>query len=233
MGRPLEPEAPEPGLEHLRTPLLQLRGEATSLAPELAQIDAAGAGDLERVAHEPALQAARCRLDVELQPERMLPPGKGLIGVEPRGGQQLGFAREVESVAVPVQHRGARAQLGERGLAAGFGERERAPAQLLALASIDASAERLRHDLRAEAETEHGAAVPQAAFDGGDLSLEERIVPRLVDADRSAQNDQQIRIDEIAGAEIVQAGVAISDGEAEFAQHRGKAAEVLERDVPD
>src|SRR5579862_9792918 len=121
------------------------------------------------MADEPALQPAHRRLDVALERERVVAPGEGLVRVEPRGAQQLRPTRKIERVSVPVQHRRARVQLRERRGAAGIGERERTPTELLALALVDAGAQRLRHDLRAKTEPEHRTPELEATLDDGDL----------------------------------------------------------------
>src|SRR5262249_40257590 len=64
-------------------------------------------------------------------------------------------------------------------------------------------------------------------------AFEERIVFGLVDADRPAQHDQQIGIDDLPGAEIIETGIAITNGKTALAQYGSKAAEVLDWNVPD
>src|SRR5262245_37471659 len=106
------------------------------------------------MADQPALEVRGFGLNMELQAERRLAEGEGLVRRDVGGSQPFGARREIESVAVPVQDKPILVQMFQAGLKPGRGERDRPDADLPGLAGINARTKRPRQKLRAEADAE-------------------------------------------------------------------------------
>src|SRR5687768_13600924 len=70
---------------------------------QLAWIEAC-AREFAGVADQPALDAARVDLGMELEGEQVRAARKGLVAAKSGGGEQGAAGREIEGIAVPVQH---------------------------------------------------------------------------------------------------------------------------------
>jgi hypothetical protein len=77
--------------------------EARSVCAHLAEIGL-GIGKLERVADQPALHIPLRQLHMELQREHFGAVGEGLVRRDLGRGEPSRAKREVERVAMPVQH---------------------------------------------------------------------------------------------------------------------------------
>ena len=115
------------------------------------------------------------------------------MGRDVRGGQQGGGGRQVEGIAVPVQHGGPAQGCQGRGCA-GFRQLQAAPADLLGLARIDRRAQGLCHELGAQADAQQGPSFAQAAADELQFTGKEGIGRPVVDAHGTAQDDAQVGI---------------------------------------
>ncbi|MNT06782.1 hypothetical protein D3C72_1414630 [compost metagenome] len=170
---------------------------------------------------------------MELQRERMAAVAERLVRRACGAGEQFGAGRQVEGVAVPVQHLPVRVRQGrERRAQAGFGRRDRPPANL-ARARIDARARRRRDQLRAQAGADHGPPRAEPLADDRDLGLQPRIGLGFIDADRPAQHHQQVRRIGRDQRQVVHAGLEHADLVPAVAHGIGNHAGMLERHMLD
>src|SRR6516164_3774750 len=150
--RPGDADPIEPHIEHGPACLFHRRTEPLSVGAELVQIDAGG-GELERVPDQPALHALGVLLDMELQRQYFaVIVAECLMRRDRSFGKPGGATRQVEGIAVPMEH--PELVLGQRGewrFAPIRGEAEQAPADLLLAIRIDTGAEYRGERLRAEA----------------------------------------------------------------------------------
>ena len=111
------------------------------------------------------------------------------------GCQPLRTAGQVETVAVPVQNRQIRFRKRAQARSCPLvGQLDTAPADFLDGTRKDPAAERLRHQLAPQADSERWQLPRQPVLDQGNFGCQERIGFGFVGADRSAQNDQQVGI---------------------------------------
>jgi hypothetical protein len=89
-------------------------------------------------------------------------------------------------------------------------ELQRRPADLLHRARGNAGAERRRHHLRAQANAERRLAGSQPRRHRGDLVGDERIDVGFINADRTAEDDQQIGRQQRLGIDRLHAGVVVA-----------------------
>src|ERR1700744_5930639 len=109
------------------------------------------------MANEPSLEACGRDLRMKLQRQTTRADREGLALIA-LGRCEMHYApRQVEGIAVPMQHARSRSiQFGEGTGRSLRGERYRRPADLLALgARVDCRAEGGGHDLAAETDAEH------------------------------------------------------------------------------
>ena len=116
-----------------------------------------------------------------------------------RCGQQLASCRDIERVAVPVEHRGT-GKLRQRAAQPRCGHVHRAPAYFFLRPGIDLCAKGGGHDLRPKANAQQGLARSQPLRHHGPLVKQEGIDVFFAHANGAAQNHGQIRIlPQIAG----------------------------------
>ncbi len=167
---------------------------------------------------------------MELERQRRGPPSEGLVRAERACGEARRPRRDVEGVAVPVQHRGA-VEMRKRPCLALGRERDRCPADLLDAHGGDARVEGRCHELGAEADAEHRAPGGKTSLDQRDLAREERIGVGLIGADRPAQDHQQVGRRRVGPGEVLHGGIEIGDVMAAPGEQRAQQAQVLERDM--
>ncbi len=92
-------------------------------------------------------------------------------------------------------------------------------------------AKRRRHHLRAEANAEHRLVCRKARRNCCDLVGNERIGVPLVDTNRAAKHDQQIRCEQRLRVERLDPGVMITNAIAARGDQRTEQAKILKRDV--
>src|SRR5690348_5309246 len=182
---------------------------------------------------QPAFQSGRADFEMELECETVTANGERLVGRARRRREMRRARRQIERIAVPVQHARPRREFSQGRGAAGGTQIDAGPADLLEAGGVHLGAERTRHELRAETDAEHRLARLETFFDQRDFRLEERIAVLLVDADRPAEHDKEVAIGNIGGAEIVDRRVAIACLISACRQRRTESVEVLERDVAD
>src|SRR5579883_975594 len=221
-------------------PFLQARGGARRerrcpplrLLTQRRDADIWRRADLAGMADIPALELTRLDLDMTLEGEAVPLPGEGLLSVARRRSEMDGALRQIEGIAMPVQHRRV-AERCQAGGAASLAQKQRRPADLLAAAGIDAGAQGACHHLGTETDAEHGSPRGEAFADRVELVGDEGIDLLFIGADRPAEDDQEIGRRDVRGLEIIDRRLAIGDGPAAALQHRGKAAEILEGDMAD
>ena len=152
----------QPVRQHPGSGRTQAGADFLALRTQGRDVDAGG-GQLAGVADQPLLDAAAIRLGVELERQDVAAQGEGLVLVNFAAGQKLRALRQVEGVAVPVQHR-LRSKRGDAGARSSVGEADAAPANFLLATGIDASAKRRRDKLRTETDAQGGAPRYQAIF---------------------------------------------------------------------
>src|SRR5262249_33704061 len=128
---------------------------------------------------------------VELKSVYDVAPPECLLLVE-RGGREVRtIGRQLVRVAVEMEDGERTVAAGEKRIVETVGrERDRRPADLALLAREHARAERLRDQLRAEADAKHGAAGCDRLLDQRRLRPQEGILVLLVGAHRATQDDQ-------------------------------------------
>jgi hypothetical protein len=143
-----------------------------SVGAELVQVDAGG-GELERMADQPALHPLGVLLDMELERQHLaVVDAEGLMRRDRGLGEPGRATRQIESVAVPMQHPElVFGERDERRFAAVRGEAEQAPADLLLAAGINAAAKHRGDELRAEADADDRLAAADHRLDHGELGL--------------------------------------------------------------
>ena len=167
---------------------------------------------------------------MELQREPVPPEGERLVRRARCCGEVFGALRQVERVAMPMQHRHA-CERRQRRAHSGLAQFHRRPADLLEARLIDARTRRARHELRAKANPQHRAALGKAPRDERDLGAKKGIVALLIDADRPAEHDEKIGRAEFGRGEIVHRGAAIRHLVAARRERCGERIEILERDM--
>ena len=219
-------------VEQLAARFFQTRAVALGVGAELVKIDAGG-GELERMADQPALDLRHMRLDVELQRQHPAPIGAERLIRRDRGfGEPHRAHRQVESIAVPMQHPAfGLAQRIERRFASVRREPDQAPADLLLARGIDAGAEHRGDKLRAEADADHGLAAGEHRLDHGELGAQERIAVELVDADRTAEHDENVGV--LGLRQVVDASLQGAQRDAARGECIFQRARVLEANMSD
>jgi len=79
------------------------------------------------------------------------------------------------------------------------------------LKAVKRAAEMMGQHLRAKADAQNRLVGSEARGNGGDFAGDERIGVGLIDADRTAEHDHQIRRDQRFAVEAIDAGVLIAD----------------------
>ena len=95
----------------------------------------------------------------------------------------------------------------------------------------DARAKRRRHNLRAETNPQHRLVRFEAHRDRCNLVSDERIAVALVNADRTAEHDQQIGRQQRFRVERLDSGIVIADAIAARGNERPEQTEILEGHV--
>lgn len=148
--------------------------------------------ELDGVADEPALHGRGVRFGVELNAQGLAVIGESLVRANRGRGQTDGADRQVESIAVPMEH-GAFAEMPQRAVSSGIGQSDRGPADFFGAGRIDARTERTGDKLRAEANAENREPQGEPALDQRQLILEEGIGRFLISADWAAKDDERLR----------------------------------------
>src|SRR5205807_1748605 len=121
----------------------------------------------------------------------------------------------------------------QAGAAARFGERDRRPADLLARPRVDPGAEGARHQLAPQADAE-GRQVPgEARLEHLQFVANERIRLVLVSADRSPEDNEEVRRLPLEGGQVVRPRLHVLDAVATSGQDRLEGPEVFEGYVAD
>ena len=93
--------------------------------------------------------------------------------------------------------------------------------------------ERVRHELRTETDAERRRGGLQPRAQRRDLDLEKRIVGRVVDANRRAEDDEQIGIGVARRRQRIEADVEITNRVAGVGDRRREHAEIFKMHVTD
>jgi len=133
----------------------------------------------------------------------------------------------------PCQEHGLTVERGQNGPRALGGQCERAEADLDRPGRPDLCAQGLGQELRAEADTERGAAAVESRRDGGLRGAQERVAIVVVHPDRSAEDDEQVGPVDGVRVELVDAGIEKGGLVAALRQQGSEDAEVFEGDVAD
>lgn len=131
---------------------------------------------------------------------------------------------------MPVQH-GRAGKVPKRACLAGLREAQFGKAYLLEAGREDPGAECGRNQLRTKTDAECRPLFRKARRDEGPLGSEERIGFVFIDANRTTQNDQQIRRDRIAMTEVRLTDIAVADIIARRLQRFVEGAEIFEVDM--
>src|SRR5262245_64349184 len=129
--------------------------------------------------------------------------GEGLVRRDLGRSKKRRAYGQIERVAMPVQLADAVDRAEGRGLAF-LGESHLVPAELLPAAGIDARREHGCERLAAETNTDGGNVLLHRRLDDGEFLLQQRIAVDLVDADRTAEHEEEVG--RLGGVEIVDAG---------------------------
>src|SRR5215471_10513939 len=129
---------------------------------------------------------------------------------------------------MPVQHTNTVDGAKRRRFAL-FGQHHLVPAELLLLARMDACRKNRSKRLAAETNPYRGHALLHRRFDSRELPLQEGIALDLVDADRSAEHDEEVG--SLCRAEVVNTGLEVVEHNAAVLQHAGERAGIFESDV--
>ena len=127
-------------------------------------------GEFRRVADKPFLEIAGAHFRMALKGKRGFAPRECLMQAGFRAGQQDGVLRQIEGIAVPVEHEGVlRGEMTHRRRIARGRQQQWRPADFLRAAGIDRSAERAGDELRAEADAERRLVGVEPLLDRGDF----------------------------------------------------------------
>src|SRR2546423_308166 len=121
---------------------------ARRVPAERARVDL-GLGQLHGVPNQPALNALRLDLDVELQAEELRPFSKRLEWALRGKCEIVAARRKSEIIAMPMQNVQS-LEVAQRACAAGRGQRDGSPPDLFRRAGGDVCTQRLCHELRAK-----------------------------------------------------------------------------------
>src|ERR1700730_16315476 len=189
-----------------------------------------GRSEFRRVADEPWFDPGGwVDLGMELQAENVGTRGKGLVAAHRGRGEMDGAPRQIEGVAVPMQHRRSR-QMPQRCGCGGIRQIDRPPADLLDTGRIDSCAERAGDELGAKADTESRPAGAQPGFEKIEFLAEKWIFVVFISADGRAEHDDEIWCHGIG--EIAAANIAITELIAGPRQRLLEGTEILEMNVP-
>jgi len=194
-----------------------------------ARIDA-GLAQLAAMADQPAFDSAGIGFQVELQTQHPVADRVGLLHAAFGARQQFTALRQLEAVAVPMQHRHAGQRCQHRA-AARIRQRQRAEADLLEAHGGDGGAEQARDQLRAQTNAEQRPAAGQAPFEQTQFVGKKGIGPLVEGADRPTQCNEKIACRGLLTGQVVRRGVEVAHVESTLAQQRFERAEVFEMDV--
>jgi hypothetical protein len=110
-------------------------GITLGVGPQLGDADTRGGGDLAGMADQPALEAWALRLGMELECQGVAANLERLMRADIGGGQVHRTFRQIEDVAMPVQHRQSRQR--PHHIPACPGQGKRLPSDLLGGSGID------------------------------------------------------------------------------------------------
>jgi hypothetical protein len=166
---------------------------------------------------------------MELERQGMIAGLECLMRADIGGGQVHRAFRQIEDVAMPVQHRQSRQR--PHHIPACPGQGKRLPSDLLGGPGIDPRTQRPRHQLGTKTDAQHRARRCQAPRDKGDFirQIRDKAVPHRCRSARPAQpagRDRKAR-------DINHAHVGIADVIAGIAQRLAEAAQILERQMAD
>ena len=77
---------------------------ASGVVAQKRHIDAGGCGDFDGVADEPFFQIAGTHFRMALERERRATPAEDLMGADFSAGQQHSVLRQIQGIAVPMEH---------------------------------------------------------------------------------------------------------------------------------
>jgi hypothetical protein len=140
---------------------------------------------------------------------------------------------QVEGVSVPVQHRClVRAQRRDDGVLALRRQHQWRPTQLLGTGK-DAGAQDTSQHLRPEADAQDRTACREATLEEPQLIRDPWVAMRFVHGNRAAETDHELRRRDIDVAQILPAGLDITDLETALPQDAREGAAVFEVNVPE
>ncbi len=140
-----------------------------------------------------------------------------------------GAPRQIEGVAVPMQHRRSR-QMPKRRRCGDIRQIDRPPADLLDTGRINSCAERAGDELGAKADAESRPAGARADFEKIKFLAEKWIFVLFISADGRAEHDDETGCDGFG--EIAAANIAVTEVIAGPRQRRLEGTEILEMNMP-
>ncbi len=199
------------------------------ILPDRPRVNSSQA-ELGRVADQPGFDPLRVCLDVELKSEQVSAFPESLDGAIRRERKGVALRRQIEIVAVPMQHVTA-FEVSQRAFLPRRRQLDRTPSNFLRRTGRDPRPERFGHELRAKTYSKRRAQSSKPAGDRGQLACKKGIGVFLVDADRPAQHDEKITVFDLRGLKGIHAGIKVSCFEPALRKDWRQRAQILERHV--
>src|ERR1700730_6601131 len=170
-----------------------------------------GRSEFRRVADEPWFDPGGwVDLGMKLHAKNVGTGGKGLVAAHRGRGEMDGAPRQIEGVAVPMQHRCSRQMPKGRGCG-GIRHIDRPPADLLDTGRIDSCAERAGDKLGAKADAESRPAGARASFEKVEFLAEKWIFVVFISSDGRAEQDDEAVCNWIECREAAKANIVITE----------------------
>jgi hypothetical protein len=184
----------EESVEHAFGLLLHRVDMAFGLrADRAAIVRQSGAGEFLAVVRmvEPALDQRGIHFQMELETVGAGAGTEGLVRAVAAAGEVLGTRRQIEAIAMPLEHGGFVIESAEDGVVATGGTQlQRVPADFRLRQATDRRAEHVRQQLRAEADAQYRLVLRQCPLDR--LQFGAQVWPAVVvfDVHRTTEDDQ-------------------------------------------
>src|ERR1700730_9374369 len=170
-----------------------------------------GGSECRRMADEPWFDPGGwVDLGMELHAENIGTRGEGLVAAHRSRGEMDGALRQIEGIAVPMQHRRSREMPKWRGCG-GIRQVDRPPADLLDTGRIDSGAERAGDELGAKADAESRPAGNYACFEKIEFLAQKWILVFLVNTNGRAEHDDETVCNRIECREVAKANIVITE----------------------
>src|ERR1700732_4619560 len=191
-----------------------------------------GGSEFRRMADEPWFDPGGwVDLGMKLHAENVGTRGKGLVAAHRGRGEMDGAPRQIEGVAVPMQHRRSRQMPKRRGCGS-IRQIDRPPADLLDTGRIDSCAERAGDELGAKADAESRPAGNYVCFEKIEFLAQKRIFVFLVNTNGRAEHDDETDCTRIERREAAKPNIVIMELIAGPRQRLLEGTEILEMNMP-